>query len=72
MKKYQFNFLQPFGRNFPQTVRQIKTEQTFINKNLFIPVFLATVFFTAPTSTTVAMTKGWVRPWARVGMTIQH
>lgn len=64
MKKYQFNFLQPSGRNFPQTVQQIKTEQTFMNKDVFIPVSLATVFFTTAMSTTVAMTKGWVWPWA--------
>lgn len=60
MKKYQFNFLQPSGRNFPQTVQQIKTEQTFMNKDVFIAVFPATVFFTTAISTTVAMAKGWV------------
>lgn len=32
MKKYQFNFLQLFGMNFPRTVQQMKTEQTFMNK----------------------------------------
>lgn len=69
----QFNFLQASGRNFPQTVQQIKTEQTFIYTDVFMPVFLATVFFTSEMSTTgrydqeVRMTTSRVRPWASAG-----
>lgn len=60
LKKRQFNFLQASGRNFPQIVQQIKTEQTFKYTDVFMPVFLATVFFTSEMSTTAAMTMSWV------------
>lgn len=61
MKKYRFNFLQLFGRNFPQTVQQMKTEQTFMNK----AHSSASSYCISTTFTTIAVTKGWVWPWAR-------